>query len=94
MAVESMMIVVTFNGTSAFYEEMFDVIFRFKMNTYFVRLPQCGGKTYFLLTHLKDEGKEGFDLTLTDGDKFWEGQCKKFMTVTVELAVCVMVKIA
>ncbi|XP_076471739.1 uncharacterized protein LOC143301382 [Babylonia areolata] len=44
------------------------------MNTSFVKLPQCGAKACFLLTQLKDEGKEGFELTLTDGDKFWEGQ--------------------
>ena len=39
-----------------------------------MKLPQCGPKTCFLLTHMKEEGREGFDLTLTDGEKFWEGQ--------------------
>jgi hypothetical protein len=48
------------------------------MNTSFVKLPPCGSKTCFLLSQLKDEGKEGIDLTLTDGEYFWEGSCKYF----------------
>ncbi|KAK7098364.1 hypothetical protein V1264_002680 [Littorina saxatilis] len=47
---------------------------RSRMNTTFVKLPQSSGKTSFLLTQLKEDGKEGFELTLTDGEKFWEGQ--------------------
>ncbi|KAL8614221.1 hypothetical protein ACOMHN_026438 [Nucella lapillus] len=44
------------------------------MNTSFVKLPACGPKPCYLMTQLKDGGKEGFDLTLTNGNKFWEGK--------------------
>lgn len=43
------------------------------MNPVFAKLPIKGKKTYYVLTELKNEGKDGFDLLLTDGEKCWNG---------------------
>lgn len=44
------------------------------MSLSFVKLPGCGKGSCYLLTQMKDGGKEGFDLTLTDGENIWNGQ--------------------
>lgn len=44
------------------------------MSLSFVKLPGCGKGSCYLLTQMKDGGKEGFDLTLTDGENIWDGQ--------------------
>ena len=49
---------------------MFHVFFCYKMDQSFTRI-EVGCLNYYLLTKLVDGGKEGFDLTVCDGDQVW-----------------------
>ncbi|XP_041365256.1 DNA repair protein XRCC4-like isoform X2 [Gigantopelta aegis] len=42
--------------------------------TCFVKIETAPRKSYYLLSELKDGGKEGFKLTITDGERVWAGQ--------------------
>lgn len=48
------------------------------MQQYFTRI-EAGDVKYYLLVKLFDEGKDGFDLTVCNGDHVWREAGKKWI---------------
>ena len=50
-------------------------------DTSLVKIQTSPKKSYYLLSKLKDGGKEGFKLKITDGERVWAGECELIKSV-------------